>query len=368
MRFFLVTGIYVEAARALRESMRGVVPAGYDGLYQLYSDASFGVSDRYATHLEKLGWETAAAFGNDRFIQSKWAEENGVPASGPTWWLDILCEQIRRAGAEVVFLLDLYRFDRAARDEIRARCPAVKWIVGWRAAPMKEGEDFSDLDLFLSSLKSLVVAMSDKGIPAARLGAGFDETLPQRLGKVEKDLGLTFCGSIGSEDGPHSRRIGIISEVFRKTPVEVWSDSAAVLGESRKGILQRLFSKKRVHPGVYGLDMYRVLGRSRMTLNVHIDMAGPEAVNMRLFEATGMGTCLLTDNPSSIGEFFEVGTEVIGFDGVEDLLEKIRHLEAHPAEADAIAARGHARTLGEHTLEKRSRELHDLIHTHLPGA
>lgn len=366
MKLFLVTGIYVEAARALRERMPEGRQMDYGALYRLYSEASFGVSDRYTTHLEKLGWETSAAFGNDRFIQSKWAEENGVPASGPIWWLDILCEQIRRAGAETVFLLDLYRFDRGAREEIRRRCPAVKWIVGWRAAPMKEGEDFSDLDLFLSSLKGLVVEMCEKGIRAVRLGAGFDETLPQRLGKVEKDLGLTFCGSIGKENGPHSRRIGIISEVFRQTPMEVWSDSADVLEEPRKGILRRLFGRKRIHGGVYGLEMYRILGRSRMTLNVHIDMAGAEAVNMRLFEATGMGACLLTDNPKGIGEYFEVGTEVVGFEGVGDLLEKIAHLSAHPGEADEIAARGRARTLREHTLERRSQELHDLLLANLP--
>lgn len=368
MRLFLVTGIYVEAARALREAMQGVAPMGYDGLYRLYSDASFGVSDRYATHLEKLGWETSAVFGNDRFIQSQWAEEHGIAAGGPTWWLDILCEQIRDAGAEAVFLLDLYRFDKAAREEVRRRCPAVRWIVGWRAAPVKEGEDFSDLDLFLSSLKSLVVAMRDRGIKSQRLGAGFDETLPLRVGEVKRDLPFTFCGSIGKEDGPHSRRIRILSEVFAKTPMEVWSDSADVLEGHRKGFFQKFFGKKRLHEGVYGLDMYRTLCRSRMTLNVHIDMAGPEAVNMRLFEATGMGACLLTDNPRSIGEYFEVGTEVIGFESVDELLEKISHLAAHPAEADAIAARGRARTLGEHTLEQRSRELHDLLHTNLLSA
>lgn len=368
MKLLLVTGIYVEAARALRDRLPKGMPAEYAEVYRLYSDASFGVSDRYATHLAERGWDTTAVFGNDRFIQSRWAEEHGLEVSGPSWWLDVLCEQIRVAGAESIFLLDLYRFDRSARDEIRRRCPALKWIIGWRSAPMKDGEDFSDLDLFLSSLKRLVEEMRQKGIRAERLGAGFDETLPARFCGLERDLGLTFCGSIGGFDGPHSKRRGVIAEVFQHTGMEVWSDSASGLGERKKGLFGTLFARSRVHPGVYGIDMFRVLARSRVTLNVHIDMAGTEAVNMRLFEATGIGACLLSDHPESVGEYFEVGRELVGYSGVEDLLEKVAYLQNHPAEAAEIAARGQARTLRDHTLGQRSEELQDLIRTRLLGS
>ena len=41
--------------------------------------------------------------------------------------------------------------------------------------------------------------------------------------------------------------------------------------------------------------MYQALRRSLITLNSHIDMVGREAGNARLFEATGVGTFLLTD-------------------------------------------------------------------------
>lgn len=368
MKLLLVTGIYVEAARALRDRLPGGAALDYAGVYRLYSDASFGVSDRYATHLAKRGWETSAVFGNDRFIQTRWADEHGVAATGPTWWLDILCEQIRMAGAEAVFILDLYRFDRSAREEIRRRCPAVKWIIGWRSAPMKDGEDFSDLDLFLSSLKRLVTEMRQAGIRAGRLGAGFDESLPARFSGLERDLGLTFCGSIGSGDGPHSRRSQVIAEVFQRTRMEVWSDSASGLGGQKKGFFGKLFGRSRIHPGVYGLDMFRILARSRITLNVHIDMAGTEAVNMRLFEATGIGACLFTDHPESVGEYFEVGREVVGYSGIDDLLEKAAYLGDHPGEAAEIAACGQARTLRDHTLGQRSEELHDLLLTGLLGS
>jgi hypothetical protein len=41
--------------------------------------------------------------------------------------------------------------------------------------------------------------------------------------------------------------------------------------------------------------MYQALRRLLITLNSHINMVGREAGNARLFEATGVGTFLLTD-------------------------------------------------------------------------
>ncbi len=41
--------------------------------------------------------------------------------------------------------------------------------------------------------------------------------------------------------------------------------------------------------------MYEVIRRSRVTLNFHIDLAEGWANNMRLYEATVVGTLLLTD-------------------------------------------------------------------------
>ncbi len=50
--------------------------------------------------------------------------------------------------------------------------------------------------------------------------------------------------------------------------------------------------------------MYQVLRRSRITLNSHIDLAGREAGNMRLFEATGVGAFLLTDFKDNLHTLF----------------------------------------------------------------
>jgi len=94
--------------------------------------------------------------------------------------------------------------------------------------------------------------------------------------------------------------------------------------------------------------MYHVLNCSRITLNHHGDVL-PYANNMRLFEATGVGTLLLTDWKENLGEMFDPGKEVVAYRTPEECAELIRYYLAHDDERQAIARAGQGRTLREHT-------------------
>ena len=65
--------------------------------------------------------------------------------------------------------------------------------------------------------------------------------------------------------------------------------------------------------GVFGIDMYQVLADSRITLNTHANNNPNEAGNMRLFEATGAGSCLLTDWKQNLNDYFKVDSEIVTF-------------------------------------------------------
>src|SRR5205823_6223469 len=64
--------------------------------------------------------------------------------------------------------------------------------------------------------------------------------------------------------------------------------------------------ERHLQPAVFGIDMYRMLRDSAVSLNTHIDVTGPEAANCRLFEATGAGSCLLTDWKPNLDELFRI--------------------------------------------------------------
>lgn len=109
--------------------------------------------------------------------------------------------------------------------------------------------------------------------------------------------------------------------------------------------------------------MLSVLSCAKVGLNFHIDAAGRYAGNIRLYEVTGVGSCLLTDEKENLHQLFERDTEVVTYKSADECLEKAKWLLEHPKEREAIAKAGQARTLRDHTYEKRAAQLDNIIKT-----
>ena len=141
-------------------------------------------------------------------------------------------------------------------------------------------------------------------------------------------------------------------------PLEIWG---FVNDDLRRGSPIH----ERYHGEAWGLEMYEVLARSRITINRHGDIANGYSNNMRLYEATGVGTLLLTEASANLEELFEPGREVVAYYSEDDLVEKIEHYLEQDSERAAIAAAGQQRTLSEHTYRQRMAELAALLELRL---
>ncbi|ETR64862.1 MAG: hypothetical protein OMM_15232, partial [Candidatus Magnetoglobus multicellularis str. Araruama] len=115
----------------------------------------------------------------------------------------------------------------------------------------------------------------------------------------------------------------------------------------------------------YGLDMFRLLAQSRITINRHVDAAENNANNMRLFEATGCGALLITDYKDNLDELFEIGKEVIAYHSPEECVELIKYYLNHPDEAQKIARAGQERTLRDHSYSLRMKQTSEILLRHL---
>ncbi len=82
---------------------------------------------------------------------------------------------------------------------------------------------------------------------------------------------------------------------------------------------------------------------------------------MRLFEATGVGTCLLTDWKENLNTLFEPDVEVASYRNSRECIEKVKFLLQNEKERLAIAEAGQRRTLQDHTIYKRAEQLDDII-------
>jgi spore maturation protein CgeB len=111
--------------------------------------------------------------------------------------------------------------------------------------------------------------------------------------------------------------------------------------------------------------MYQVLKQSRIAINYHLDLSESYANNMRLFEATGVGTLLITDSKTNLHMMFEVGKEIVAYENLEDCIALIKYYSEHSDERDQIAKAGQERTLGEHTYLNRMREVEPILESRL---
>jgi spore maturation protein CgeB len=125
-----------------------------------------------------------------------------------------------------------------------------------------------------------------------------------------------------------------------------------------------LLRKKSQKP-VFGLEMYTLFKNSKIVLNFHGDVAGNSAGNMRLFEVTGIGSCLLTDNKQNLSDLFEIGKEIVVFDNTEDCITKAKWLIEHDEERKRIALAGQKKTLKYHSVDDRCNSIIKIIKNEL---
>ena len=124
--------------------------------------------------------------------------------------------------------------------------------------------------------------------------------------------------------------------------------------------LSELYPDRCLAP-VAGIEMYTLLHQSKIIFNKHADLANGCVGNMRMFEATGTGTCLLTDTGQNMSDLFEPDKEVVTYSSIDEAVEKANYLLDHPDKAEQIAKAGQARTLRDHTIMNRIQQIDEVI-------
>lgn len=151
----------------------------------------------------------------------------------------------------------------------------------------------------------------------------------------------------------------VSSSLNRTSRIELKSKFHINLKEPQERLLD-LFPR-RCHSPVFGLDYYRILASSQISFNCHTDAALGDIGNIRMFQATGMGSCLLTDTGNNMSDLFEVDREVVTYSSREEAIEKINFLLNNKAKCQDIAMAGHQRTMRDHTALKRCEQIDEWL-------
>jgi spore maturation protein CgeB len=356
--------------RAYRDNP-SLADASYQEQYQTFMDGCFGWSDFWKLNLERYcGCMVEEVTINAELMQKRWAMEHEVSFRDERWQLDIIEAQIREFRPDIFFAHDFDAITPEFRKSIKMNYPFVKLIVGWNGIALHDTRRFEGVDLLLTCLKETVAFFEQHGFQAHLIHFGFEETLLELIGNVRESYPVTFVGGISLMSGGHYQRMALLSKLAKRIDLDLWlsgisAKNAAFMALKylRNGDLSSFVKHIGVLPDyfrlaarsrgeMFGLDMYRTLMDSRVTLNTHIDLAGGKAANIRLFEATGVGTCLVTDWKENIRDLFVPDEEIVTYRSIDEAAEKISYLLEHENERKKIARAGQARTLRDYTFRQ----------------
>jgi hypothetical protein len=367
-RFLIVNTDYPGFLDTLYAQHAGLEHESYARQLTVRNDSLFGVSDFYPRNLNELGHPAIEVCLNNRRLQEAWAAEHRVamPAGDAArfvmrrgilpwivrdrsaWMEQVLSAQIEDFGPDVILTHSLCDLRPSFWRRMRSR---FRLLVGQVASPLAPDIDLTAFDLMLSSLPNFVERFRRAGLRAELFRLAFDPIVLEKLREPAPPSDVSFVGSLSSH---HGSRLKWLEQICREVPVQVWGQGVDSLPKES--------SIRRAYRGTaWGLDMFRVLVGSRISLNHHIEISEAYANNMRLYETTGVGTLLLTDWKQNLAEMFEPGTEVAVYRTPEECVETIRYYLDHEAEWDRVARAGQARTLREHTYRQRMGQLVELV-------
>ena len=352
------------------------------------NNSLFGVADFYSRNFVALGHTAAEIHVNNGWLQSAWAREQGLgvtlvePSPGdrtiPGWLqravapfkpmlrplarkvglspkLDsaaetILLAQIEAFKPDLILNQDAFHVDTALMRRIKGIGKPV--LLGQVGIAPSRGQDWTIYDLMLSQLSATVEFFRRAGVRAEVNHLAFEPAVLDALpAKPAQDIDISFVGTVSPD---HTQRIALLEAVAARYQLALFGNPPRALPASSS--LHRCFRGE-----VWGADMYQVLRRSRVTLNSHIDLAGREAGNMRLFEATGVGAFLLTDFKDNLHNLFAPEREVVAWRSVDECLAAVDRYLANDDVRSTIAKAGQTRTMAHHTYRHRAAEILALV-------
>ena len=398
MRFARINTVAPEYIRYFYGKHRPLRHAPYRTQFEALMWDSYMQPDSYTHYLKELGYESLEVIANVQSLQRRWCLENGFCWDAADFVESVALEQMRRFRPEVVLMVNYRIFNEAWVRRLREQCHSVRHVMTWCGVNLETYAPLRGYDTVLTCNEYLAREMRRAGVNVTVVPFGFDQRILSRINAERPpSLELVFAGLVRRNDGFHGERARFLEQVSEEFDLTVFTDNrtpsrveryarqalfdtARCLQQIGLGSMCRLPGLRnaarwtqrpafpseapmwrRVRRGVYGLDYFQTLRDAKISLNVHPDCAGWAASNIRLFEATGVGTCLITDWKDNLGQFFEPDSEIVTFKSPTECLEKLRWLVAHPEGRKRIAEAGQQRTLKQHNYMNVARALDAII-------
>lgn len=366
-KVFIIDTLYPDYFEEIYHSYSELSQKSFKQQFQFLMEDKFSSADYYLKGFSKVADDVFQTEANVFELQKSWMEEHNLKIRNSQnklknyalgklnglmfkfgrnldikkdlWIFECLEAQIANFKPELIYTFDPFILSSQQFIEIKKKYN-VPIVLQHAASPLNAEDWLGVFDLVVSSFPPTLKEFQGAGFKTifSPLGFGALELLEDE--NVKRDLPLTFVGGIGRW---HTSRLKWLEEIAERYPFfRVFSPDHANVPEN--SILQ-----KNLERPVYGVEMFKTLQRSQITLNHHGDIP-PYANNFRLFEATGMKSALITDYKDNLKDYFIEGEEVLSYRDNEDCLGKIEMLLNDEKLREEIAEKGQQRTLTDYNM------------------
>lgn len=257
----------------------------------------------------------------------------GVPEEVGRWKVAQDSEMQKYRG-DVAFVGSLY--ERNSYDKIKNRLP--EYLRGYFDAVMEAQLNISGANIVEPMLTTNILEQLQEYFQLEKSEGSFS------------DLGLIFQTTVlGFKIAEIERRRALI-ELSKHYRVNVYSNSD----------VSDLLRIQYCGSVDYWSEMPKVFRMSKINLNFTIPNI-KSGIPLRIWDVLGCGGFLLTNYQAEIPYYFKEGEDLVCFDGLEDLCEKVGYYLEHEEERKRIAWNGYHKVREKHSYIERIHTILDTV-------
>jgi len=242
--------------------------------------------------------------------------------------------KMRKYRGDVAFVGSLY--ERNSYDKIKNRLP--EYLRGYFDAVMEAQLNISGANIVEPMLTTNILEQLQEYFQLEKSEGSFS------------DLGLIFQTTVlGFKIAEIERRRALI-ELSKHYKVNVYSNSD----------VSDLLRIQYCGSVDYWSEMPKVFRMSKINLNFTIPNI-KSGIPLRIWDVLGCGGFLLTNYQAEIPYYFKEGEDLVCFDGLEDLCEKVGYYLEHEEERKRIAWNGYRKVREKHSYIERIHTILDTV-------
>lgn len=242
--------------------------------------------------------------------------------------------EMRKYRGDVAFVGSLY--ERNSYDKIKNRLP--EYLRGYFDAVMEAQLNISGANIVEPMLTTNILEQLQEYFQLEKSEGSFS------------DLGLIFQTTVlGFKIAEIERRRALI-ELSKHYKVNVYSNSD----------VSDLLRIQYCGSVDYWSEMPKVFRMSKINLNFTIPNI-KSGIPLRIWDVLGCGGFLLTNYQAEIPYYFKEGEDLVCFDSLEDLCEKVGYYLEHEEERKRIAWNGYRKVREKHSYIERIHTILDTV-------